>query len=63
MTAVDARARLQRLAAERIDAAEAGLAAVAQLADEIAASRAAYIGLAVTEIAVLRAELSGRQVG
>ncbi len=52
MTACDARARLIRLAAacpgERLD---------------LAACRAAFVGLAVTEIASLRAQLSGPQVG
>jgi hypothetical protein len=33
------------------------------LHNDIAASRALYIGLAVTEIATLRAQLSGPQVG
>jgi hypothetical protein len=30
---------------------------------DIAASRAAFVGLAVTEVAVLRAEVFGRQYG
>ena len=67
MTAVDMRMHLYRLTAERLDAAEAGLATNAvymtELADDIAQSRSAYVGLAVTEIATLRAELSGPQVG
>jgi hypothetical protein len=33
------------------------------LQNDIAASRALYVGLAVTEIAVLRGQLSGLQVG
>ena len=66
-TAADARADLQRLAAQRLDAADAGLddnaLYMAELDTEIEVSRAAYIGLAVTEIATLRAELSAPQVG
>jgi hypothetical protein len=67
MTATDARIQLQRLEAERLDAVEAGLGENAlymdDLHNDIAASRALYIGLAVTEIASLRAQLSGPQVG
>jgi hypothetical protein len=67
MTATDARIQLQRLEAERLDAVEAGLGENAlymdDLHNDIAASRALYIGLAVTEIATLRAQLSGPQVG
>ena len=67
MTATDARTELQRLQAERLDAVEAGLAAngtyMEELETEIVASRAAYVALAVTEIATLRAALSGPQVG
>jgi hypothetical protein len=33
------------------------------LENDIEASRARYVGLAVTEIATLRAQLSGPQVG
>ena len=51
MTATDARLQLLRLIAEHEDA------------QEIAETRAAYVGLAVTEIATLRGELSGPQVG
>ena len=51
MTAAEARLELFRLIAEGQDG------------DEIAETRAAYVGLAVTEIATLRAELSGPQVG
>ena len=36
---------------------------VADLSDEIEAFRHAYVGTAVTEIAVLRGELSGRLTG
>jgi hypothetical protein len=67
MTASDARLELQRLQAERLDAAEAGLGDnaiyMAELQTDIEASRVAYVALAVTEIATLRAELSGPQVG
>jgi hypothetical protein len=67
MTATDARIRLHRLEAERLDAVEAGLGDNAlymdDLQSDIEASRALYIGLAVTEIATLRAQLGGPQVG
>jgi hypothetical protein len=36
---------------------------MADLQDEITAANEAYIGTAVTEIALLRADLSGRLVG
>jgi hypothetical protein len=61
MTATDARSRLHQLEAERLDALEAGLGGNALYMDDlhsdIEASRAMYIGLAVTEIATLRAQL------
>ena len=67
MTATDARNRLHRLQAERLDAVEAGLGDnalyMADLESDIAESYSAYVGLAVTEIATLRAQLSGPQVG
>jgi hypothetical protein len=67
MTATDARQQLQRLQVERLDAVDAGLGANAlymeDLESDIAASRAAYVSLAVTEIASLRAQLSGPQLG
>jgi hypothetical protein len=64
MTAIDARARLQRLAVQRTEAALAGDATVmAGLSADIEACRAAYTGLAITEIASFRAQLSGPQVG
>jgi hypothetical protein len=66
-TATDARLELRRLQAERLDAADAGLAGnplyMAELETDIEATLAAYVGLAVTEIATLRGELSGRQLG
>jgi hypothetical protein len=67
MTAADARLELQRLLAHRLDAVDSGLGDNAlymtELETDIEVSRAAYVGLAVTEIATLRAELSGPQVG
>ena len=67
MTALDARIELQRLQAERLDAADAGLGAneiyMADLETDIAASRVAFVALAVTEIATLRAELDGPLLG
>jgi hypothetical protein len=67
MTATDARNRLHRLQAERLDAVEAGLGEnalyMADLEQDIATSRATYVGLAVTEIATLRGQLGGPQVG
>jgi len=67
MTAVDARARLQELQAERFAALEAGLGDnglfMASLQQDIAASHRTYVGLAVTEIATFRAQLSGAQQG
>ena len=65
--AMDALTKLRRLEAERLDAVEAGLGGNAlymtDLETDIEASRAAYVGLAVTEIATLRAQLGGPQVG
>jgi hypothetical protein len=65
--ALDALTKLRRLEAERLDAVEAGLGEnalyMADLENDIEASRAAYIGIAVTEIATLRAQLGGPQVG
>jgi hypothetical protein len=67
MTATDARTELRRLEAERLEAAGIGLDANERYMDDlrrdIAASRAAYVGLAVTEIATLRAQLSAPQLG
>jgi len=67
MTASDARTRLRRLQAERLDAVEAGLGQnalyMADLHHDIAASRALYVGIAVTEIATLRGQLGAPQVG
>jgi hypothetical protein len=58
-----ARARLEALRAEQAAASLTGLTAnriyMADLADDIAAAEAAYVGAAVTEIASLRAALDG----
>jgi len=66
-TTLEARTQLRRLQAERLDAVEAGLGEnalyMADLINDIEASRALYVGLAVTEIASLRAQLSGPQLG
>jgi hypothetical protein len=62
-TAADRRRHLELLNAERVAATLAGLGANREYMDdlesEIAAERAAYAGTAVTEIATLRAALSG----
>jgi hypothetical protein len=67
MSAIEMQTHLQQLEAERALALIEGLgnigAYMADLDDEIAATRRAYVAAAVTEIAVLRAELSGRLLG
>ena len=67
MTAVDARVELGRLAAERLEAIEAGLAHnemyMRRIEQELTAARSAYVGLAVTEIATLRGQLDGPRLG
>jgi hypothetical protein len=67
MTATEARTQLHRLEAERLDAVEAGLGGntlyMTDLHNDIAASRELYVGLAVTEIAVLRGQLGDRLQG
>jgi hypothetical protein len=67
MSAIEMHTHLQQLEAERALALIEGLgnsaAYMADLDDEIAATRHAYVAAAVTEIAVLRAELSGRLLG
>ena len=64
---IEMRIRLQELHAERLLASSEGLDAdtayIAYLDEEIAEVRDAYVGAAVTEIATLRAELFGPQVG
>jgi hypothetical protein len=66
-TATDVKRHLDLLLEERALAQEIGLIAdrayMADLEDEIAACRAAWVGAAVTEIAVLRAQLSGPLTG
>jgi hypothetical protein len=67
MAAVDLGMRLSELRAERVFAANYGMTAnatyMADLEDEITEVIAAYTGAAVTEIATLRGELFGLQVG
>jgi hypothetical protein len=62
-TAIDLQVRLERLYVERALAAVEGLADnrsyMDDLDDEITATKHAYLGTAVTEIATFRAELSG----
>jgi hypothetical protein len=64
---IDLHIRLKELLAERLlassDAVAADTAYVADLEDEIAEVSYAYVGASVTEIAVLRGELFGPQVG
>ncbi len=66
-TALDALRHLEVLQEERALASITGLIHdpdyIADLEDDIAASEQAYIGLAVTEIATLRAELGGPLIG
>jgi hypothetical protein len=67
MTTQQMHLHLQELQAERALASLEGLtrntAYMTSLDDEIAATRNAYVGAAVTEIATLRAQLSGPQEG
>jgi hypothetical protein len=67
MTALEIQSQLHRLQAERTlasaDELETTSAYVADLDEEIAATRVAYVATAVTEIATLRAELFGAQLG
>ena len=67
MAAIELKIRLKELEAERLLASSEGLAAdtayMADLEDEIAEVSDAYLGAAVTEIARLRGELFGPQVG
>ena len=66
-SAIEIRIHLQELQAERALASIEGLAVnsayMADLDGEIEAMARAYVGVAVTEIATFRAELSGPQVG
>lgn len=65
--ALDLKAQLLDLEAERAMAPLYGLdrntSYWSDLLEELASTRAAYVGAAVTEIASLRAELDGPQVG
>jgi hypothetical protein len=70
MLAIEMHIRLKKLQAERLFASSKGLTAdtaymayMADLDDEIAEVSDAYVGAAVTEIATLRAELFGPQMG
>jgi hypothetical protein len=67
MSAAAVRQELVRLSAERLEARESGLgdnvAYMADLESEVLYAREAYVGLAVTEIATLRAELGGALQG
>jgi hypothetical protein len=67
MLAIEIQIRLKELQVERLLAASEGLDAnalyMADLEDEIAEVSTAFVGAAVTEIATLRAALSGPQVG
>jgi hypothetical protein len=66
-TAVDLERHLKLLQAERMLASLEGLgddsAYVSDLDYDLAVAHRAYVGAAVTEIATLRAELSGPHVG
>jgi hypothetical protein len=67
VTAAEVRSHLFMLEAERALARENGLDEVAtyaaELNEEIELCRQVYIVFAVTEIATLRAEMSGPQIG
>lgn len=67
MHAIEMQIRLKELHAERLLASSEGLTAnatyMADLDNEIAEVSHAYVGAAVTEVATLRAELFGPQVG
>ena len=67
MSITENREHLMELAQERIEADRAGLSAndayMVDLRDEIAIFKLALVGAAVTEIAVRRGELFGRQFG
>jgi hypothetical protein len=67
MLSSEIRARLAELAQERVAAERAGLGGnrsyMDDLESETVAYRLALVGAAVTDIAVLRGELFGRQFG
>jgi hypothetical protein len=66
-SAVEILVHLNRLQLERLEARSMGLGdrqtSMTALDEEIAHYRAAFVGAAVTETAVLRGELCGRQMG
>ena len=66
-SAADLREQLALLERERATALLAGMAQndlyMVDLLDELETTRAAYVGAAVTDIALLRASLDGRLVG
>ena len=65
MFAIEMHSHLQQLQdrALVIEGLESCSAYMADLDEEIAATRHAYVGAALTEIATLRAQLSGPQLG
>ena len=67
MSAAKLHAQLRELQAERALAESTGVAEIASYMDDlerdIARSHAAFVGAAVTEIATLRGQLSGRLEG
>lgn len=67
LTAAEVRGHLLKLQAERALAVETGVAEAslyaADIDEEIELSREIYVAAAVTEIATLRAEISGPQTG
>ena len=67
ISAVEIRAYLTQLQMERLEAKAVGLdeceTYINELDDEIAHCSSVYVGAAVTEIAVLKGQLSGRQTG
>jgi hypothetical protein len=67
MSAIGMQTQLQELRIERALASLEGLdnhaSYMAGLDHEIAVARSAYVGAAITEIATLRAQLFGPQVG
>lgn len=67
MYAIEVQVHLSELLVERALASIEGLACdsayLADLDDEIEATRHAYVTAAITELAALRAELSGPEVG
>jgi hypothetical protein len=67
MTAREKQLEVDRLQADRLQADRTGLRDndffIEALDAELAAARAMYVGLAVTEIATLRGQLFGRNFG